>query len=995
MEQPLFYNLRIPVATYRLQFNGNFRFTDAAAIIPYLAELGISDVYSSPYLAAYPGSPHGYDITDPTKINPEIGTEEEYNAFTDALKQHGMGLVLDIVPNHMCIDSANRYWMDLLENGPASSFSSFFDIDWDPVKKELRNKVLLPLLGDQYGIALEKKDIRLAFEEGAFFLLVYDNKLPILPETYADILSLNIEELEKVDTGSCSYDELMSIITSARRLPPYSDADRLMASERQREKEIIKKRLKEICRRDPQIRAFADRAVAAFNGQEGNSKSFDLLDNLLSRQVYRLSHWRVAAEEINYRRFFDVNSLAAIKMEDPEVFEETHRLIFRLIEEGRVTGLRVDHPDGLHDPWKYFDRLQRRCFAIALRSRLEEVRENVDLPYGETYVDSVIAKRYEQALEEQRYFKPFYIVAEKILGRGETMPAEWPLFSTTGYVFLNSLSGIFVDTRNAKAFDALYKRFTRAYADFQEVLYRNKKLVMQVAMSSEINTLGHSLSVIAEGNRHTRDFTLNSLIKVIVEVIACFPVYRTYINGPEVKERDRHYIDLAVSKAVRRNPVVNESIFLFLKGVLLLAHPPGTEDEVKAAWLDFTMRFQQITGPVMAKGVEDTSFYVYNRLVSLNEVGGAPDRFGTVLDTFHGQNIERIKNWPYALITSSTHDTKRGEDVRARINVLSEIPAEWGEHVHLWARLNRKKKTVVNRREVPDRNEEYLLYQTLLGTWPVGPVTEEEYGVYKERIKTYMVKAVKEAKVNTSWVNPDSMYEDALTVFIDAVLDRGREGPFLDDFVPFQKRVSLCGMYNSCGQALLKICSPGIPDFYQGTELWDLRLVDPDNRAPVDYTRRMEMFRKMKGDLEAKGPVGYVKELTGSMEDARMKMYITYRALTLRGQMREAFEKGDYIPLETSGIRSAHIIAFARRFLNTTIIVAVPRFLMKLLPLSGPDPGGMWKDTTVIVPGGPGESVYEDIFTGERMKASASDPFGLECSALFRYFPVALLRSGR
>jgi (1->4)-alpha-D-glucan 1-alpha-D-glucosylmutase len=846
--------------------------------------------------------------------------------------------------------------MDLLENGLASRWSGFFDIDWDPVKEELRGKVLLPFLGDQYGVALEKKQIQLEYEDGSFFVRVYDNRLPLLPETYGDILSFGIEDLRESIGGTAGHEELLSIITSAGKLPAYVETDPEMAAERVREKEIMKRRLKDLYRSNGEIRAFVDRNVTVFNGTEGDPKSFDLLDGLLLRQIYRLSHWQVATEEINYRRFFDINSLAAIRVEDPAVFEETHRFVFGLIEGGCVTGLRVDHPDGLYDPSEYFDRLQRRCFAIAMRSHLKEVRQDVDLPYGTTYIEPAISERYDEALKTQRHFKPFYIVAEKILGKGEIMPEEWPLFSTTGYVFLNSVSGLFVDGRNAKAFDTLYRRFTGMHADFQEVFYENKKIVMEVAMSSEVNTLGHRLNRIAEMDRQTRDFTLNSLIKAIIEVIACFPVYRTYINGPDVKERDRHYVELAVSRAIRRNPALNQSIFLFMKRVLLLEFPADMDDKTRQAWLNFTMKFQQITGPVMAKGVEDTAFYVYNRLVSLNEVGGSPDRFGTSPDTFHGQNIERIKNWPYALITSSTHDAKRSEDVRARINVLSEIPGEWKEHVVLWAKLNSKKKIVVNNRKVPDANEEYLLYQTLVGSWPFGTVSDGEYKSYRERIKGYMTKAAKEAKVNTSWINADRMYEEAMTVFVDTILDRERANPFLDDFVPFQKRISLFGMYNSAAQTLLKICAPGVPDFYQGTEVWSLNLVDPDNRMPVDYGLRMRMLDEMREELFRRTAAEYAKDLTSSMEDGRIKLYITYRTLGLRRKTREVFEKGEYIPLEATGIRSGHVIAFARRFLNTMIVVVVPRFIAKVL--SSPDMtfADMWEDTMVIVPEGSDKS---------------------------------------
>lgn len=996
MERPFFHNLRIPVATYRVQFNRNFRFTDAAAIVPYLAELGVSDIYASPYLTARPGSLHGYDITDHTRINQEIGTQEEYDLFVDVLKRYGMGQVLDIVPNHMCITGGeNAYWMDVMENGPSSTFAAFFDIDWDPVKDELFNKVLLPFLGDQYGNVLENGEIQLFFDEGSFFIRFYDHRLPVLPETYRDILALNIHGGGGTGTDSDDgINELLSIITAIENLPPYTQTDPAMAAVRSREKEIIKKRLFEIYRSDADIQNLIDSSVAAFNGTPGDRESFDLLDGLLSRQIYRLSHWQVATEEINYRRFFDINSLASIRVEEPSVFEETHRFIFDLIGTGKVTGLRVDHPDGLYDPSEYFDRLQRRCFSIAMMSHVEKVREDVDLPYGKGYIESSISKRYDEMLQSESRFKPFYIVAEKILGRGEIMPAEWPLFSTTGYVFLNSLTGLFVDSRNVKAFDALYRKFTKLQMDFQEIVYESKKLVMQVAMSSEVNTLGHHLNLITEQNRQTRDFTLNSLIKTIIEIIACFPVYRTYINGLDVKERDRHYIELAVSRAARRNPVMNESIFLFMKDVLLLKFHPGMDDKTKNGWLNFVMRFQQITGPVMAKGVEDTAFYIYNRLVCLNEVGGSPDRFGTLPDTFHGQNIERIKNWPYALITSATHDTKRGEDVRARISVLSEIPGEWQGHLLLWAKINRKKKIIVNNLRVPDRNEEYLLYQTLLGSWPFGEQNEEEYTLYKKRIKDYMIKAAKESKVNTSWINPYTIYEEALTVFIDSILDRSRENPFLDDFMPFQKKIAFFGMYNSVSQVLLKICAPGIPDFYQGTELWDLSLVDPDNRRPVDFTSRTRMLDEMKQGLDKKGPLEYANELTKTMEDGRIKLYATYRALRLRKEMREIFEKGEYIPLEAIGTRSEHIIAFARRFLDTTIIAVVPRFLTKILPLSDAPFHDIWEDTTIVTHAGANDLSYVNVLTGETlMKTENEGITGLACRDVFRSFPVALLES--
>ncbi|HEX9021956.1 MAG TPA: malto-oligosyltrehalose synthase, partial [Nitrospirota bacterium] len=814
---------RIPGAVYRLQFNRGFTFRDAVNVVGYLRDLGIMDIYSSPYFAAKKGSPHGYDIVDHNAFNPEIGTEDDYHVMTAELQRHGMGQILDIVPNHMCVECPeNAWWMDVLENGPASPYAAFFDIDWNPAKKELKNRILIPVLGDQYGIVLESGELRLFFEEGAFFVRYNEHHFPLRPETYIVILEHDLDGLKELfPEEAAEFVEYLSIMTALRHLPPYMETAPEKSEERHREKEVIKRRLGALLAGSSLLRVHVGKTVDLFNGTKGDPRSFDLLDRLLSDQVYRLSHWRVATEEINYRRFFDVNALGAVRTENPAVFRETHKLLFRLIREGTVTGLRVDHPDGLYNPAEYFHRLQRDCF---IQQMTAPGTGGGDLSPEK---ERSLAERYDEAVLADPEYRPFYIVGEKILVRSERMPEDWPIFSTTGYVFLNSLNGIFIGGENARIFDAIYEKFIRSRVNMPDVVYERKKLVMQVAMSSEVNTLARYLNDLSERNRHTRDFTLYSLRNAIVEVIACFPVYRAYTNTWQVSDQDRQYIELAVSRAKRRNPAQSGSIFDFLKDVLLLRFPKDYKDEDKAAWLDFAMRFQQITGPVMAKGVEDTAFYVYNRLVSLNEVGGTPERFGTPLDMFHGQNIERAKNWPHALIATSTHDTKRSEDVRARLNVLSEIPREWAERVRTWARLNKKKKTVIDGSRVPDRNEEYFLYQTLVGVWPAGGAQGSAYEDLVQRIKAYMLKASREAKVNTSWINPDAKYEDALQAFIEAVLSPVRKNRFLDDFLPFQRMVSHYGVFNSLSQILLKIASPGVPDFYQGTELWDFSLVDP------------------------------------------------------------------------------------------------------------------------------------------------------------------------
>ncbi|MDH4027838.1 MAG: malto-oligosyltrehalose synthase, partial [Nitrospirota bacterium] len=823
---------RIPGSTYRLQFNSGFRFTDAAKVVRYLHELGISDIYSSPYLGAKKDSMHGYDIIDHGVLNPELGTVEEYEVLMRELHGNGMGQILDIVPNHMGIGSENAVWMDLLENGMGSVYAETFDIDWDPVKKELKDKLLLPLLGDQYGAVLENGEITLQFHEGAFSIHYYEHILPVRPATYGQILKHGISTLEDaLAPDDPCITELLSIITAIEHLPPYTDRDEEKIRERNREKEIIKKRIWSLYSENTDARSFIDNNVKVFNGAKGEPASFDLLDKLLSEQVYRLSYWRVATEEINYRRFFDVNELAAIRMESEEVFDRTHGLVMELVRKGYVNGLRVDHPDGLYDPAEYFRRLQRECFIYSELDAAPEISPG-SAPSG---ARTALLEKYVETVTACPQFKPFYIVGEKILIKGERMPEDWPIFSTTGYVFLNTLNGIFIDTSAAKTFDDIYARFIKDKTGFHDIVYEKKKLIMNVAMASEIATLSHYLNLISEKNRHTRDFTLYSLRSAITEVIAFFPVYRTYTNQYEVNDRDRKYIEYAVSKAKRKNPAISGSIYDFLKNVLLLNFHDRCTDKDRKEWLDFVMRFQQLTGPVMAKGVEDTAFYVYNRFVSLNEVGGSPDRFGTTLDAFHGQNIERSKNWPHALITTTTHDTKRSEDVRARMNVLSEIHGDWKDCLLRWRRMNKKKRKKVDDLDAPDRNEEYLLYQTLAGAWPLNSMDPAEYGSFKQRIMDYMLKAVREAKVNSSWISPNIAYEEAVMMFIERVMSPYPDGQFLKEFIPFQKKISDFGMFNALSQTLLKITSPGVPDFYQGTEIWNFSLVDPDNRGPVDY----------------------------------------------------------------------------------------------------------------------------------------------------------------
>lgn len=988
--------LRIPTATYRLQFNYQFTFSDAVKILPYLFDLGITDIYSSPYFMACKGSIHGYDIVDHNRLNPEIGTEEDYNRLIDELHSLDMGQILDIVPNHMCIaNKDNTWWMDVLENGPSSKYSDFFDIDWTPAKKELKNKVLLPFLGNQYGTVLENGELTLFFEEGSFFVRYYDNLFPVRPQTYIHILEHRIDDLKKlVRHDSPSFMEFMSIITALKNIPSFLETEPEKINERNREKEVAKKRLWTLYCEDTEIKSFINENIDIFNGIKGDPKSFDLLDRLLSEQIYRLSYWPVATEEINYRRFFDINDLGAIRMENPVVFEETQKLLFRLIRERKITGLRVDHPDGLYNPSEYFHSLQQNCFRNIMLDYMEKIKRDVDLPYGDTFAEASISSRYKEMLIEDPESKPFYIVGEKILIKSERMPEEWPIFSTTGYVFLNSLNGIFVETRNAKVFEGIYSGFIKCRMDYPDMVYNNKKLIMKAAMASEINTLGNYLNRISEKNRHTRDFTLNSLIEAIMEVVAYFPVYRTYINNLEVTERDRQYIDFAVSKAKRRNPSINASIFDFLHNTLLLKLPDTMSEDDKNECLDFVLRFQQVTGPVMAKGVEDTTFYIYNRLLSLNEVGGSPDRFGTPMETFHGQNIERSKFWPHALITSSTHDSKRSDDTRARINVLSEIPVQWRAHLLNWSKLNKNKKIAVDGQVVPGRNEEYFFYQTLIGAWPISEMDEKVYDNFKTRIKDYMLKAMREAKVHTSWTNPNALYEEAMIIFIENAMRNIPENAFLKSFIPFQKMISHYGAYNSLSQTLLKITSPGVPDFYQGTELWNFNLVDPDNRRPVDYTTRTGMLEEIKRQESMTLPSKMARELTINKEDGRIKMYLIYKSLGYRRANKILFEQGEYIFLETFGENADNVCAFARRYKNTVALSIVPRFFTRLSKTVEDLPFGVdiWNDSVVAVLSEKTGTKYRNIFTNEVIVTdNYNGVTGLSLGEVFKDFPVALL----
>ncbi len=995
---------RIPRATYRLQFGSSFTFRDAEGLIPYLDDLGISDVYASPLLWTCHDESHGYDICAHDQLNPAIGSEEEFYGFSAALKRAGMGLILDVVPNHMGISGArNRWWMDVLENGPSSSFSGYFDIDWQPAKPELKNKVLLPILEDQYGRVLEEGKFQLKFEEGAFFIYYYEHKLPIAPRTYSKILEHPLQELIRT-LGKEHEDlqELQSILTALSYLPPQTESAPEKLEERKREKEVIKRRIASLCQKNPEVGTALEAAIQAFNGWVGDPRSFDPMDSLINAQAYRPAFWRVAADEINYRRFFDINQLAAIRMEFPHIFQEAHDLIFRLLDEGKITGLRIDHPDGLWNPARYFEQLQQIFAGWIRESRRETLMETAEA--GEGFASS---EKEKGAGGDPGGFddRPLYVVVEKILCEGEELPRDWPIYGSTGYDFLNLVNGLFINPRNERAFDRLYSHFIGTSIHFGNLVNSSKKMIMLVSLSSEILALAHSLERIIETCRRYRDFTLNSLTFVLREIIACLPVYRTYINETRnVSPRDRLSIETAVEEAKRRNPRTAEAIFDFIRDTLLLRSLSDFAEEDQARLVQFVMKFQQITGPVMAKGMEDTAFYVYNRLTSLNEVGGHPECFGMTTDEFHKKNRERLESWPCSLLATSTHDTKRGEDVRARIDVLSEIPGEWRAAVSRWSRWNAPKRTMVDGRPAPDRNDEYLLYQTLVGAWPIerpgDPLAfdSEEFSGFRERIAAYMRKATLEAKVHTSWVNPNEEYDEAVKDFVLKLLEPRGKNRFLSDLQEFQRRVAFFGRWNSLSQVLLKLTCPGVPDIYQGTELWDLSLVDPDNRRPVDYPKRRTMLAELKervdssrGDL-----VALSRELLENAWDGRIKLHLICRALDFRRANPELFTSGTYHPVEALGEKRDHVIAFARRDAGKEVLVAVPRLVAGLTAGKEMAPVGaeIWGDTLLFPHIQAAPRVYQNIFSGERLSVKKVEKgTGIGLAEAFSSFPVAFLEA--
>lgn len=1036
-----------PEAAYRLQFNHEgMTFNDAAALVPYLQELGISHVYASPCMKAAAGSPHGYDVVDYGQFNPELGGAEGYSALVAALHQHGMGLIQDIVPNHMGIVAAeNAWWSNVLENGPGSPYARYFDIDWHPVKTELKNKVLLPLLGGQYGEVLESGQLQLEYHDGAFFLRYFQQRLPLDPRTYPIILTHRLDELkDTLGTESDELRELESILTALEYLPPATETETLRATERQREKEVIKGRLRRLAGDCPRIAEFVEQNLRELNGTPDDPRSFDRLDSLLNAQVYRLAYWKAASDEVNYRRFFDINELAAVCTEDPQVFDLIHQLVFDMLVRGEVDGLRIDHIDGLFDPLEYLWRLQwgyLKALGRAAQRRLIEQRTSSDNgPVSEAFRWEVVEPRVlgelwrglgghpppdlllegapdDAALprrpidsrpaadgDHPTYRLPLYVLVEKILGPKEPLPETWPVAGTTGYDFLNPVNRMLADRAGLHELLKIYKRFTGQRTDFHEVTHQARLLILRVAMSSDLHLLAHRINRISERHRRTRDYTLDSLRLALREILTCFPEYRTYIRRRRVSDRDRRVIHRAVGQAKRRNPARDSTLFDFIRDVLLLEQPPGLDEAGRDQRDLFVGRFQQVTSPLVAKGIEDTAFYQYLPLASLNEVGGDPvGGAGTVAD-FHAENHGRLEQRPGSLIATTTHDTKRSEDVRARINVISEIPQQWRSVVNRWSRLNRRHRREVDGQPAPSRNDEYLLYQTLIGVWPLDPPDAGSWPRFVERIQGYMEKATREAKRRTSWISPNEEYDAAVRDFVAGVLDDNPKNRFLAELRAFEDRVVDFGLYSALSQALLKLTSPGVPDVYQGQELWEFWLVDPDNRRPVDFDRRKWLLAEIQATIAAGAEqrLALARHLAENPRDSRLKLLVTCQALQFRRRHADLFRLGRYEPLAVEGFAAEHVCAFAWRRTPSTgepeeaAIVVVPRLLARLAAQFHEEPHdpwrplgeAVWRDTRLLIPALPPDRPLTNIFTGQ---ACPFDESGVSLATVFSDFPVALL----
>jgi glycogen operon protein len=944
------------LSTYRLQLHADFGFAQAREALPYLAELGVSDLYLSPILAAMPGSSHGYDVVDHARIDPKLGSEQAFDEFGAARAEHGLGLLLDWVPNHMGIEGGhNKLWDDVLENGPRSRYASFFDIHWTPAREDLRERLLLPILGAQYGVALERGEIQVAFTEEGFRVKYFTQSFPLGAKSVATLLeaSLKASGLEEEEYARLEAESILSALRNALARAADSDDAKL---ELFKEHQVTRQRIARLFAESEPLRTALAGVLGALNGSPGDPHSFDALDRLLREQSYRLASWRVAAEEINYRRFFDINQLAALRMESPAVFEHSHTCLLKLLGSGQVDALRLDHTDGLYDPRSYFETLQRR------------------------FVES--AQLTPSALSPDDQARPLPLLVEKILAPHEALRPDFPVDGTTGYEFAVAVRGVWIDPNAEARLTALYREHTGDGRDFATHVYESKRYVLRNSFSSEVNLLAQSLLRIASEKRRYRDFTWGNLKRALIETVSAFSVYRTYLReGESPSEQDLACLDEALREARAREPELDDEIFDFLHEVLSLRSAVTSEENRDHT--RFALRFQQLTGPLMAKAVEDTAFYRYPRFVCLNEVGGMPDQFGTSIAALHAQNDARVRSFPLSMITTSTHDTKRGEDAAARLAVLSELPERFARTLEvLRARVD-------TRAEAPSRSDAYLFYQTLISTVPFGWDGRTERAELSERLVAFMRKAGREAKLRTSWLRNNVDYEEGVERFVRTAL---ADDAFCAEIAGLVQEIAPYGASNSLGQTLLRLCSPGVSDIYQGSELWNLSLVDPDNRGTVDYETRRRALRLIRERLREHrvgdralwvGAEKLNEELLARYHDGWVKLYALHLGLCLRRARRELFLFGDYDALPGDD----HLIAFMRSFAGQRILCAVSRLSCRLTGGARPFAvGDVWQQREL---NGIPEGRYLSLFDGRVLDVRGALPL----STLFKTFPLALLTS--
>ena len=942
---------RAPLATYRLQFNLNFQFRDAISILDYLRELGISHVYSSPVLGSRSGSGHGYDVTDPTKIDLDEGGEEEFAALQSALDERGMGLVLDLVPNHMAASKENRWWMDVLEFGPDSPFASYFDIEWKPPSRTLENKLLLPFLGRPFGDVLNDGELHLDWQDGRFVLQYGEQLFPIAPTSYAQILNSAVNgKSASLESDSPSAQEWRGVIAVAQSIAHGNGV--LAVADRRAKFEGMCDRLHQLLIASPEVYAHIEMTLEVLNGKPGNPGSFNELEHILAGQHYRLAFWQTASDAINYRRFFSITDLVGVRVDDPAVFDATHEKAIRIGLNKSCSGFRIDHIDGLREPARYLKRL---------RERLSSQRPEHDDPY---------------------------LVVEKILERDEWLPEDWPVEGTTGYDYLNFANRLLVDEQQAKKLEEIYSKWIGVSVDFEDLLYDKKKLIMRTLLGVEIRAVSRALAELARDDRYARDFHPAELTEALIEVTASLSVYRTYIQSLEVPETARKAIGEAIESARARRSKLPAEYFNFISDVLLLAAAEHIRPEQREARLAFVTRWQQFTGSIMAKGLEDTALYIYFPLASLNEVGGDPRVPTTGHSSFHELIARRQMNWPDSINATTTHDTKRSEDTRARIAILSEIPGRWESALRCWSRANEKFVHKASSEAVPDRNEEYLFYQTLVGVWPLH---EDEWSTLVSRVQDYMIKATREAMVHTRWTRPNEPHELAMRDFVAGVLDRKSNAEFCSKFEQFQEFTALYGMINGLSQTLLKATCPGVPDCYQGAELWDLRLVDPDNRGTIDFEKRSELATTLREAYKSQNGLN-VEQMLESWQDGMVKMHVLNRALNARTENPDLFLDGAYLPIEVQGQHKDRVVAFARKNGDGWLVSISVRCIAAVqAPVIGPEKRrDFWSQTELILPNG-APARWINTLAG-RAAGISSATGRLNLGATFESFPLALLR---